>query len=147
VKPGSHSEELISSIDWYPTILDMLEIRRKPDQHFDGQSFVPALKGKRLGRDTVFCHFPHYIDATSAIPATYVRKGDWKLIRLYCDNDDQSDRFELYNLKDDISEEHNLADKHPEKVMELNALISKFLKDTNAAVPKPNPDYKPPATK
>ena len=64
-----------------------------------------------------------------------MRKGDWKLIRFFADNDDGSDRFELYNLKDDVGESKNLAADKPELVRELNELITGFLRDTEAVVP------------
>ena len=59
-------------------------------------------------RDRVFCHFPHCnppnrakaIDG--ALPGTSARRGDWKLLRFFADNDDGSDRLELYNLREDV---------------------------------------------
>ncbi len=141
-KPGSKNDALVSSIDFYPTLLEMVGVKPHEGQKFDGMSIVPALRGEPLGRNTVFCHFPHYMPATGAIPSTYVRKGDWKLIRCYADNDDQSDRFELYNLKDDLGETTNLAAQMPDRVKELNALIDQFLKDTHAVIPTRNPAYR-----
>jgi arylsulfatase A-like enzyme len=77
--------------------------------------------------------------------------GDWKLLRFYGDNPDRTDRLELYNLREDLSETKNLAAEHPERVKELAALIEKFLADTRAVVPRANPAYdptaKPPAAK
>ncbi|MBI3683897.1 MAG: sulfatase [Acidobacteria bacterium] len=142
IKAGARSDAVISSIDFYPTILEMTGVPRKPRQQFDGISFHPALKGKPLKRDAIFCHFPHYTPATGAKPATWVRQGDWKLIRFYCDNDDQSDRLELYNLKEDLSETNNLSPHMPDKARRLNQLIDGFLKDTGAIVPRPNPSYR-----
>lgn len=147
VQPGSHSSEIIQSIDWHPTILEMLQMRSRRRSRFDGMSIAPALKGKRIDRDTIFCHFPHYVKKTEAVPSTYVRKGDWKLIRFYCDTDEQADRFELYNLKTDISERRNVARLEPDRVNELNTLIDGFLKDTSAMIPQPNPDFVPEAIK
>lgn len=141
VQPGSHSDAFYSSVDFYPTMLDMLGIKPQPGQKFDGVSQLPTLLGKTAPRDTLFCFFPHYIKLTETVPGTWVRRGDWKLIRLHFDNEDQSDRFELYNLHEDISETNNLAAKHPDKVKELDALIEQHLKETNALVPKPNPNY------
>ncbi|MFB3827337.1 MAG: sulfatase [Bryobacteraceae bacterium] len=143
VKPGSASDAVIQSVDYYPTLLEMAGIRAEPAQKFDGISFVPALEGKPLGRQAIFCHFPHYTPAANNVPGTYVRKGGWKLIRFWCDNPDQTDRFELYDLENDAGEAHDLAAKYPEKVKELNALMERFLRDTNAVVPKPNPAYRP----
>jgi arylsulfatase A-like enzyme len=142
VKRGSRSEEIISSVDFYPTILEATGIKPQAGQEFDGISILPALRTGRLNREAIFCHFPHYTPRTGAVPATWVRKGDWKLIRMYCENSDQSDRFELYNLKVDIGELNNQAAQMPEKVRELNALINGFLQQTKALAPRPNPDYR-----
>jgi uncharacterized membrane protein len=72
---------------------------------------------------------------------TYVRKGDWKLLRFYARNDDGSDDLELYDLKNDLGERRNLAKEKPELVQELNGLITGFLKDTEAVIPKMNPNF------
>jgi len=73
------------------------------------------------------------------LPCTSVRKGDWKLIRFFCDNDDQTNRFELYNLRDDIGETKDLSEDAPEVVKELDPLIDQHLEDIDALVPGPNP--------
>jgi hypothetical protein len=120
----------------------MLGLQPKADQDFDGISIVPALKGRSLDREAIFCYFPHATAVPDATPAAAsVCKGDWKLIRLFFDNDDLSHRYELYNLKDDIGETNNLADRMPRKVRELDALIEQFLRDTDPVLPKPNPAY------
>jgi hypothetical protein len=72
---------------------------------------------------------------------TYVRKGEWKLIRFYARNDDGSDDLELYDLKNDLGERRNLAKEKPELVKELNGLITDFLKNTEAVIPKLNPNF------
>lgn len=142
VKAGSKTSAIISSVDFYPTLLEILGLKPQPGQAFDGVSFLPALQGKPFQRGPIFCHFPHYTPATGNRPATYIRDGDYKLIRFWCDNDDQSDRFELYNLKDDLSESRDLAAAMPERVKDLNARLERFLRDTGAVVPKPNPAYR-----
>ncbi len=148
VKPGAKNEAFLSSVDFYPTILEMLRLKPQPGQNFDGVSQLPALLGRSKPRDMLFCHFPHYTGqprATNSLanPASWVRRGDWKLIRFFCDNEDQTDRFELYNLKDDLGETRNLAATMPDKVKEMNSLIDIFLQDTKALIPKPNPNYRP----
>jgi arylsulfatase A-like enzyme len=148
VEPGAKNEAFLTSVDFYPTILEMLGLNPQPGQKFDGVSQVPALLGRSKPRDMLFCHFPHYTGqprATNSLasPATWVRRGDWKLIRFFCDNEDQTDRFELYNLKDDLGETRNLAAAKPDKVKELNVLIDGFLQETKALIPIPNPDYRP----
>lgn len=145
VKPGTRTDAFLSSVDWYPTLLDMAGVQPKHAVKFDGVNQTPALLGTGAPRDTLFCYFPHYTPATGALPATWVRHGDWKLIRFFCDNPDQTDRFELYNLKDDVGETRNLADEKPDLVQGLNDRITGFLKETGALVPVKNAAFDPAA--
>ncbi len=142
VRGGSTNDAMIQSIDWMPTLLEMANVERPKSVAPDGISIVPALRGGKLERDTLFTHFPHDTPASGQHPATSVRKGDWKLIRIYGQNEDGSDQLELYHLRDDLGESTNVASKHPELVKELNQLIETFLKETQAVVPKRNPNYK-----
>ncbi len=145
VKPDSRCDEIITSVDFYPTMLEMAGIPKREGRILDGVSIVSLLKGAgKLEREAIFCHFPHYTPATGNLPCTYVRKGDWKLMRLYGEGPDRVNGCQLYNLKDDISEQNNLAEKMPEKVKELDRLIDRFLADTGSLVPVKNPAYKPP---
>ncbi len=141
-KPGAVSDELVQSVDFYPTLLAMAGLTPKKGLPLDGIDIRPALSGKRLKRDTLFCHFPHYTPLTGNTPGTWVRKGDWKLIRFYCENPDQSDKLELYNLRTDLGETNNLAAAEPRRVKEMNALIDGFLARSQAAVPTRNPAYR-----
>lgn len=152
VKPGTTNDALLQSVDWYPTLLAMCGLKPRADLKLDGADQTPTLLGSKPVRDRVFCHFPHGSHAQAKLipgflPSTYVRKGDWKLIRFFADNDDGCDRFELYNLKDDVGETKNLAADKPELVRELNDLITGFLRDTDAVIPIRNPAYDPNAPK
>ncbi len=152
VKPGTKCSEIVTSVDFYPTLLDICSAKKHEGQILDGENIMPLLKQTgKLKRDAIFCHFPHNTPATKHLASTYVRKGNWKLIRFYHLAEDGGNHFELYNLKDDISEENNLADKYPQKVKQLDALITQHLDDTNAVIPIQNPKYdpnaKPPAQK
>ena len=142
-KAGSKSDAFLSSTDWYPTLIDMLKIPRPKALHFDGVSQVPVFTGKAAPRDSLYCFVPNYYAKPGTIPGTYVRRGDWKLIRFHGDGVDGADRFELYNLAEDVGESKNVAAEHPELVKEYNDGISEYLARTEAAVPKPNPAYDP----
>lgn len=76
-----------------------------------------SIAGKRLQRDTLSCHFSHYTPLTGNTPGTWVRKVDWKLIRFYCENPDQSAKLELYNPATDLGEIKNLAAAEPVRVL------------------------------
>lgn len=142
-KAGSVNDTVIQSIDWMPTLLDMAGVPLPKEAHPDGISLVPALNGKPLNREAIFTHFPHDTPASGQHPGTSVRRGDWKLIRLFAQNDDGSDQLELYNLREDLGETQNRAAEKPELARELNSLITNFLKQTEAVIPVRNPDYKP----
>jgi arylsulfatase A-like enzyme len=146
VTPGSTNDALIQSTDFYPTLLAMCGLQPHPELKLDGYDQSGTLRGQPSPRDRVFCHFPHGTPNQAEsipgfLPGTYVRKGDWKLIRFFADNDDGTDRFELYDLKNDAGESKNRATEKPELVHELNALITGFLQDTEAVVPVRNPAY------
>ena len=139
-KPKSrNTQAIVQSIDFFPTLAEMCGVDASKYGPFDGESFASTLRGEKFARDTIFAHFPHC--NTKNVPTTYVRKGDWKLLRFYCDNEDQSDRIELYNLAKDIGETHDLSREHPEMAATLNGLIDEWLKHSGAVVPVANPNY------
>jgi arylsulfatase A-like enzyme len=144
-KAAVATDTIIQSTDFFPTFADVLKLNVPAAHKFDGRSFAPALRGAAHDRGPTFCHFPHTTPASGGLASTWVRVGDWKLIRFYCLNDDQTDLLELYNLKDDLGETRNLAAQQPGKAKELNALISGFLTDTEAVAPPRNPAYDPAA--
>ena len=142
-KPGSKTDAFLTSTDWYPTLLEMMQIQKPQEVTFDGMSQVPALVGKPGPRKSIVCFVPNYYPRPGTIPSTYIRHGDWKLIRFHGDGPQRSDRFELYNLATDIGETRNLAGTKTALVKELNAEMSVYLKRTEALLPLPNPAYNP----
>ena len=145
-KAGATSDILFQSVDFYPTLLSLAGLKPRAGLQLDGHDQSKALLGGDSPRDRVFCHFPHGNATRDSVmdgfyAGTYVRKGDWKLIRFYARNDDGSDELELYDLKNDLGERRNLAKEKPELAQELNGLITGFLKDTGAVIPKVNPNF------
>ena len=63
--------------------------------------------------------------------------GDFKLIESYEDN-----RVELYNLRADLGEQHDLAAEMPQKAAELRRMLHEWRKEVGAVMPEPNPDWK-----
>ena len=143
--PGAVSDELVCSIDYYPTLLDMLDLAPRPGQIFDGISIAPLLRGEHLAKRPLFGHFPHEVAAVPCNPASWVHEGDWKLIRFYETSELFPDRIELYDLGKDLGERENLAEAHPRVVRRLEGMLDRHLADTGALVPRPNPDYDPAA--
>jgi len=140
----SRSDALVSSTDWFPTLLDMLGLEPPEGHILDGVSQVPALLSRGTPRESIFCFLPHYFPLPGTVPATSVRRGKWKLIRFYNDGPELKDRFELYDLDADPGEQQNVAAEHPARVSELNARITRFLAEIGALVPRKNEGYTPP---
>ena len=66
----------------------------------------------------------------NAIRQSAVRQGDWKYLRTYKPVGSDRYQFALYNLKDDISEETNLAASHPGRVNTLSELLDEWEAET-----------------
>jgi arylsulfatase A-like enzyme len=140
-QPGSVSHEPVISTDFYPTLLAMAGLAARPQQHMDGVNIVPALKGEPLPERPLFWHYPHYSNQGGP-PHGAVRWGDYKLIEWY---EDMS--VELFNLQDDIGEQHDLAKSQPKRAKELTQRLHNWRKSVKAQMPTPNPDYKPSTNK
>ncbi len=136
-KPGSLCDTPVTSTDFYPTLLQLAGLPPFKEQHLDGVSLVPLLKGNPLKRGPLYWHYPHYGNQGGA-PGGAIRDGDWKLIEWF---EDKS--LELYNLHDDIGETNNLAAQNPDKVKDLHEKLIAWRKEVKAAMPTPNPDYDP----
>ena len=132
-RPGSVCSTPVITTDFYPTLLDLTGLAAAPEQHLDGVSFVPLLKGGEIRRRTLFWHYPHYGNQ-GGDPCGFVRDGDWKLIEWYEDG-----RRELYNLHRDPSEQHDLAAADPEKVRTMAARLEAWRGEVKAVMPTPNP--------
>lgn len=131
-KAGSTCDTPIISTDLFPTLLDFVAAKGPADRPLDGVSILPLLHGKSIAARPLFWHYPHYGNQGGA-PSGAVREGDWKLIEWYEDGS-----HELFNVREDIGEEHNLAAEHPEKVQELAAKLAAWRKETGALMPTPN---------
>jgi len=141
-KPGSVSTSVTSSVDHYPAILEMTGQKLRPDNHKDGVSYVPALQGKDIDRGPTICDMPHPVWATYNIPNTFVRMGDWKMYRFWHDNpEDQSHRYELYNVRQDISETKDRSVEEPERLTAMIAVLDKYYKETGVLTYHPNSKY------
>ncbi len=144
VKPGSRSDVRIQATDLYPTILDMLNVKLPADHIIDGVNFTKALRGEKMYRGPMFTHVPGHGNTPHWLPpAMSVHHHDWKLIRTFHYGDEGQHQYHLYNLQEDIGENHNLAATLPEKVKELDQLIENYITKAKVVVPKPNPNFDP----
>jgi len=144
---GSISDVPINGVDFMPTFAEIASAEPPQNQPIDGTSFVPLLKGEPFNSERpIFFHFPLYIggggkdkvlpayDGTPnywrGVPSTTILSGDWKLIYYY-----EYETYELYNLKDDISEQNDLSKKETEVADKLLKKQKNWVKEVDAPVP------------
>lgn len=135
IKSGLQIHEPTSSPDFFPTLLEAAGLDLYPEQHVDGRSIMPLLRDEPYQRGPIFWHYPHYSNQ-GGTPGCSVRDGDYKLIQFF-----EDDHVELYNLRDDIGEENNLAESLPEVTNRLKAQLDEWKLEVEALIPKPNPNY------
>jgi arylsulfatase A-like enzyme len=138
IRSGITSEFSYSTIDYLPTICELTGISNLPDD-IDGLSILSVWMkpdSYQLAERPLYWHYPHFSNQLGR-PAGAVRYGKYKLVELY-----ESDKLELYNLEEDISEANDLSAQMPGKTDEMHKMQVNWRKSVNAQMPLPNPDYK-----
>ena len=147
IKPGIRCEIPVHGIDLYPTFLGMTRTSRTEGKTLDGLSLVPLFtQTGKIDERPLFWHFPVYLEGGNretrdpvfrTRPGSAVRMGDWKLHEYFEDGG-----LELYNLREDIGEKYDLAQKYPEKTIDLHRRLVSWRESLRAPVPPGlNPDY------
>ena len=139
-KPGTVCDQPVISTDFYPSILEMVGLPQRPEQHMDGESIAPLVKGgKEIARKAIYWHFPHYSNHGMQSPGGAVRMGDYKLLEYF-----ERDTVQLFNLRDDLGEQHDLSRTQPKKAAELRKILRAWRASVSAKMPTANPNYVPP---
>lgn len=135
----------VMGADIYPTLLDLAGLDKPKNYPLDGKSLKPILEGNStIEREAIFWHFPAYLQGEYGMstiwrttPVSVVRKGNYKLLEFLDDG-----HLELYDLKNDLGEKYNLADKYPEIANDLKETLIQWRKDLDVPYPlESNPDY------
>jgi arylsulfatase A-like enzyme len=136
---GSQIHEPVISTDLYPTILDMIGISLRPQQHMDGISLKPLIAGEsgHLEREAIYFHYPHYHHVNTMGPAGALRMGDYKLVERF-----ENMKVELFNLKNDIGETKDLSDEMPELTEKMKLMLHQWREATGSRMPEVNKDFK-----
>ena len=136
IPAGTTCDTPFSSPDLYPTLLELAGLPSRPEQHCDGLSFTHVLRHEsEISPRPIFWHYPHYGNQ-GGTPACALRFGRYKLIEFFEDG-----HLELYDLQDDISEQHDLAASQEEVARELQALLDAWRTGVSGKLPAPNPDW------
>lgn len=132
---GQKCSTPVTGTDFYPTILELCGAELKPEEHVDGQSLVPLLKGETMDERPLIWHYPHYGNQGGE-PSSIIREGDWKLIHYYEDG-----REELYNLRNDLEETTNIAANNTERVKQMSEKLFTMLNEMGARFPEKDPTW------
>lgn len=127
IKPGTTLTQVISNLDWYPTILAMAGAELPQGETIRGRNFLPLLKGESFDWDNEF--YAQYNQQHNT--KTYMRAlrtPEWKLIRDFLN----AGKDELYHLAVDPDETKNLIDSSDSKILQarqaLNARLLERMK-------------------
>ncbi|HIA47243.1 MAG TPA: DUF4976 domain-containing protein, partial [Candidatus Hydrogenedentes bacterium] len=127
VTPGALNHQSVISTDYYATIAAIAGI---PTPKHDGIDLTPLLRDNAAPPERpLFWHYPHYGNQGGS-PGSAIRVGDWKLIEFFEDN-----RVELYNLKRDLEEKHDVAKENPKVRDNLRSRLSSWRDDVGARYP------------
>lgn len=136
-KPNTECDQRVIIEDFYPTILEMAGVKKyKTHQVVDGVSFTDVLMNPEKRKDRVLVwHFPNLWGESQNLKEGYgaysaIMKGDYHLIYTW-----ETRQLRLYNVKEDIGEQHDLAQAMPDKVKELAAELSDYLRERDAQRP------------
>ncbi|NQU55228.1 MAG: arylsulfatase [Bacteroidetes bacterium] len=116
IKTGTESDHISAFYDVMPTLCEIAGIDAPEDG--DGISFLPALTGEeQTAHDHLYWEFPSYGGQQA------VRMGKWKGIRKNIMKGNMT--LELYNLEEDIQEQNDIAENHPEIVKQIEEILIK----------------------
>jgi len=139
VPAGSECVSLVTGLDFFATFAALTGQEMPTDGAGDSFNVLPDL----LGQPTLAPSRPHFVAHIGGTKGPFaLRAGDWKLVeggkgpqynpKLKPEPGKSAprDRFgtktQLYNVGDDLSEQHDLAAAQPQKLAELKALLDKI---------------------
>ncbi len=117
IAPGTVSDHVSAFWDVLPTLAELVGV--EPPKNIDGISFLPTLLGHpEQQRQHKYLYWEFYEGGGKQA----VRLGDWKGVRLHVARNPNGP-IELYNLKNDLHEDHNVAAEHPEVVSQIERIM------------------------
>ncbi len=130
-RSGQVVRELVTVKDFAPTLLELAGVRHPGNRYqgravepMSGVSILPLLKGEKVAER---------VHGGELFGKRFVRQGDWKLVHM--PKPWGSSDWQLFDLRSDLAERHDLSGKHPEKVAELQQLWAQYARDNNVILP------------
>lgn len=150
IEAGKVVNEPVHIVDIFPTLMELADGEVEKEYILDGKSLVPLMLQKgNFTREAIYMNTPLYIPHYNKTPSCFIRMGDYKLIKFYGDYLEESDlekivpqaKIELFDVRNDISEQFDLADAMPVKVKKMEAMLNDWLEETGAKMPVMNPNF------
>ncbi|MBI1902980.1 MAG: sulfatase-like hydrolase/transferase [Planctomycetia bacterium] len=146
---GAMSDEPVCGVDLLPTVCAVTGVSPPADRSLDGASLLPIFEGRPIERTR-----PLYwqFNQAQSKPKVAMRIGDWKILAPLTgpelapggDLTDEMMRaiksaelsgFELYNLRQDIGETTNLAEREPKKLAEMSERLRMMYREVRDESP------------
>lgn len=125
IAPGQTRDQIVTIMDWFPSILELCGIQPDPQApKLDGHTLVPILNDANQASAYEALHFGWANNWA-------VRKGDWKLIGKF-DPKTRAVNQSLHHLSEPNPEVKDHFQEQPNKVSELLALHSEWVKEVNS---------------
>jgi uncharacterized sulfatase len=145
IPAGTECAEPVCAIDFLPTFAEMADVAVN-DPAVDGVSLLPAMKQcGALERNALYWHYPHY-HSLGIAPSGSIRQGDYKLIEWFeksIEGVETPGALELFNLREDPGERHNLVAAMPEKARDMYKQLKAWRISIGAQEMERNPNYEP----
>ncbi len=128
IDSGTKTNQPTINTDIFPTLLELAGIPLRPQNHLDGMSMVPAIKGKESVERTFFWHSPvSRAPYTGDENCSAIRMGNYKYLNFY-----DLQKVEMYNLETDPYETNNIVNSEPEMAEVLRKELELWKKNVNA---------------
>ena len=133
---GKKKDYPVIATDFYPTLLDLANIKLNEEQHIDGISLKPIIEGKNFNKKRpLYWHYPHYGNQGGE-PTSVIQLNGWKLIHYW-----EDDHQELYKLPSTEHDSLNVICQHSEIATNLNNNLMSWLNEVNAKLPIQDHEY------
>jgi arylsulfatase len=117
IAPGRVTDHVSAFWDLLPTLMDLA--RAETPEGLDGISYTPTLLGDGVQRRHEYLYWEFPSKGYSGQQA--VRLGDWKGVRRRMHKGNTA--IALFNLAEDIGEQHDVAAEHPEIVARIDRIM------------------------
>jgi arylsulfatase A-like enzyme len=127
IEAGVKSDQVICGYDFYPTLLSLAGLPLLPEQHTAGIDISDLSKREQFNTRDMYWYYPAK-HVSGHLPSGAIRRGDYKLILEF-----ESGETRLFNVRNDIREEHDLSEEQVHLAESLKETLQTFLEKNKPA--------------